>query len=121
MLTKEQLHILQHSLGVDEYGRGDMYRNRYVCDPNAEMDALVALGMMMDRGGQPIAGGMHCYQVTDAGKIAMRRESPRPPKLTRSQLRYRAFLNADIGCTFFEYLKLYCGKDRRDQVEREGL
>lgn len=113
MLTKEQLHILQHSLGVDEFGRGTMYRNRYVCDSNPEMEALVSLGFMVDRGAQPIAGGMHCYQVTAAGKVVMREQSPRPPKLTRSQLRYRAFLNADIGCTFIEYLHRYCGRPPR--------
>ena len=44
-------------------------------------------------------------QVTDAGKEAVKRESPKPPKLTRSQKRYRAFLKADTGESFGQWLK----------------
>ena len=44
-------------------------------------------------------------RVTEAGKQAVRDESPPPPKLTRSQKRYRRFLNADTGRPFREWLK----------------
>ena len=39
------------------------------------------------------------------GKAAMLAESPKPPKLTRSQQRYRRFLKADVGVSFREWLK----------------
>jgi len=108
MMTKEQLHILQHSLGVDAYGRGEQYRNHYVAEPFADMDELVSAGLMRDCGeGKPgfIGSGMHTYQVTEAGKLAMRENSPPPPRLTRAQRRYREFLSADCGMTFGEWLK----------------
>ena len=66
-MNQEQLHILQHSLGVDQYGQGEI--------------------------------------VTESGKAAVRCESPKPPKLTRSQKRYREFLNEDCGASFGEWLK----------------
>lgn len=45
-------------------------------------------------------------RVTDEGKAAMLRESPAPPKLTRSQQRYRDYLEADTGFSFREYLEM---------------
>lgn len=103
-MNSEQLHILQHSLGCDEFGRskhrgrdeGDgcfgYYRNRFVTDPQnddgKQCVELVRLGFMQDYGAQTIAGGMHCYAVTERGLEAMRCASPQPPKLTRSQQRY---------------------------------
>ena len=41
-----------------------------------------------------------------AEKEAMEKASPAPPKLTRSQRRYRAFLDADLDILFREYMKL---------------
>jgi hypothetical protein len=34
MVTDQELHILQHSLGLDRYGKGHTYRNRFVTDEN---------------------------------------------------------------------------------------
>lgn len=78
-LTSNQLHILQHSLGCDKYGRSTsrfpsdkpFYRNRYVCDPNPTMDALVTADLLRDHGPQSAYGGMHFYSVTPAGIRAM--------------------------------------------------
>jgi len=107
LLTGEQLHILQHSLGVDKHGQGEQYRNNYVCDPgDPDIDALIAAGLMADRGSMgELTDGMHVYMVTDAGKVVMREQSPPPPRLTRSQRRYQAFLDNDCGLTFREWLK----------------
>ncbi len=47
-MTVRQLEILQHALGVDEYGRGQMYRNHF-CAGGSDEDIcreLVALGYM---------------------------------------------------------------------------
>jgi hypothetical protein len=118
-MNPEQLHILQHSLGLDQYAQGKSYRNRYVCDPQPNIDELVALGLMADRGPQPIADGMHCYQVTEAGMAAMYDASPLPPKRTRGQKRYDEFLRADLGMTFGEYLKTYHGKEQTEDYLRD--
>lgn len=40
----------------------------------------------------------------DAGKDAMAEHSPKPPKLTRSQNRYRAWLREDMGRTFAQFM-----------------
>ncbi len=115
-LTPEQLHIIQHSLGCDEHGRttyrghdeGDScwiyHRNHYAADPFPDMDALVAAGLMRDGGVVNTWGCMRYYRVTEAGLAAMKDQSPPPPKLTRSQQRYREYLRADNSETFREWL-----------------
>jgi hypothetical protein len=50
-------------------------------------------------------GGDSCFVVTDAGKVAVRRESPEAPKLTRGHKRYREWLQRGCGLTFGEWLK----------------
>jgi hypothetical protein len=107
-MTKEQLHVLQHTLGCDEYGRRAKYasdRNYYV-GGSEECHPLVTMGYMTEHKGSEITGGDPLFTVTDAGKKAMRDESPSPPKLTRSQMRYREYLEADgcLGETFREFL-----------------
>lgn len=107
-LTPELLQILQHALGVDQYGRGQRYRNHFCAGGKdvANCAELVALGYMrsFQRSYLPY---FNCT-VTDDGVKVMLRESPSPPKLTRSQLRYRKWLDvADAyNCTFGEWLKM---------------
>jgi hypothetical protein len=104
-MKPRQLEILQHALGVDKYGRGEMYRNHFCAggDDEATCRELVALGYMrtFERSYLPY---YNCT-VTESGKSAMLAESPTPPKLSRSQKRYRAFLRADTGRPFGEWLK----------------
>ena len=106
-LTKEQLHILQHALGLDEYGQGKPYRN-FFCAGGADEDtckALVDAGLMKQHQRTEVYPYYNC-SVTDAGKLAVQEQSPKPPKLTRSQQRYRHYLDwADAhDGTFKEYL-----------------
>jgi hypothetical protein len=113
-LSDEQLHVLQHSLGVDKYGRGEHYRNRYVCDTgNPVIDSLVSAGLMVDASAPSFCDGMHCYMVTDDGKRAMFSNSPEPPKLTRSQKRWKRFVDSgakEVGWSFPEWLKTEDGR-----------
>lgn len=117
ILTSNQLDILQHSLSCDQYGQsahqgrdendgcGIYFRNRYVSDPDIDLSILVAAGYLEDRGAIQVYGDMHYYVVTREGMVAMREQSPKPPKLTRAQKRYRKFLDADCGMEFGEWLK----------------
>jgi hypothetical protein len=104
-LTPRQLEILQHALGVDQYGQGRMYRNHFCSGAGDEPTCreLVEMGYMetFTRAYLPY---YNCT-VTEAGKAAMLAQSPKPPKLSRSQLRYREFLEADTGASFGEWLK----------------
>lgn len=104
-MKSRELEILQHALGVDQYGQGEMYRNHF-CAGGQDEDIcreLVGLGYMetFTRSYLPY---YNCL-VTDAGKAAMLAESPKPPKLTRGQLRYRRFLAADTGESFTQWLR----------------
>lgn len=104
-MRAELLHILQHSLGCDQYGQpehhgrdeGDgcfgYYRNRYVCDPEPNLTELVSLGLMSDHGSRPMIGTMHHYSVTEKGLDVMLSLSPKPPKVSKSKARYRRYLS----------------------------
>lgn len=113
-MDADQLHILQHSLGLDEYGRGNMFRNHFVTGEgskdHADCMALVEAGFMGVCKSHPLAGGDDGFWVTDAGKAAVIKNSPAPPKLTRSQQNYQDYLNYDGSLSFIEFLKMkdYC-------------
>lgn len=111
-MTKEQLFILRHSIGLDENGHrqftGPGYVRNWYCEDiengvPAPIQGLIDAGLM--KAGRKInAGTSQYFYVTDAG----RREALKDvvyPKLTRSQKRYRAFLEADSNLSFGEWLK----------------
>lgn len=109
-MEKELLHILQHSLGLNKYGQGAQYRNHFVAggDDVRKCRDLVALGYMRERNDNGLTGGDPCFSVTRNGIDAVGRESQKPPpepKLTRSQRRYRDYLDADCCESFGEWLK----------------
>lgn len=104
------LHILQHSLGVDQYGRGEPYRNHF-CTGEGSVDHpicndLVERGLMLVRRNVAVYGGDDVFFVTDEGRAWMLANSPQPPKLTRSQKRYRDYCDADSGLSFGEWLRV---------------
>lgn len=116
MLDADQLHILQHSLGVDQYGRGAQYRNHFVTEPGTtdypHCTALVEAGLMTRRAGNALSGGADIFIVTPAGVRAVAEHSPAPPKLTRSQQRYEDFLSEDSGLSFGSWLRAGGGRAR---------
>lgn len=57
---------------------------------------------------------MRCYRVTLAGRNAMLAQSPKRPRLTRSQQRYRQWRDEDGGETFHEWLQ------RRESNRKAG-
>lgn len=124
----QSLHILQHALGLDDYGRSkhdgrrghsarvpasteDCYRNRFVTSEGAGNWALcmahVYAGRMTQHGPSALFGGerSYCFCVTESGLAYVRANSPKPPKVSRSKRRYQAFLDADSGLSFGEWLK----------------
>lgn len=116
-MNEKLLHILQHSLGADEYGRGGGYRDHFVTGEGSKDHSdcmeLVEAGFMTRRANIEMYGGMDFFRVTEAGKAAMIQQSPQPPKLTKGQQRYRDYLDADCSMTFIEYLKYRDARDRR--------
>lgn len=108
-MNPKHLHILQHSLGCDQYGQGTQYRNHFVTGPGSEdfddCRQMAAEGLLKDHGAQRMYAGDHLFTVSDKGKAVMLQESPQSPRLTRSKMRYRDFLRADRGLSFIEWLK----------------
>ena len=87
------LQILQHSLGLDEYGKGEQYRNHFVAggDDVRKCLELVELGYMIKRNDNGLTGGEPWFSVTPKGIDAVALESPKPPKVSKSKQRYARY------------------------------
>jgi hypothetical protein len=112
IVSTRTLEILQHSLGLDEFGRGPAYRNRFVTGgsgPDHEDCArLEGEGLMVRVSvAAELIGGGTLFCVTDAGRRYVRERGPAPPKLTRSQQRYERYLDADSDLSFGEWICAY--------------
>lgn len=70
-MTTEQLHILRHSLGLTDKGKGTMYRNHFVAGGDDERICreLVASGHMVEGRRSAITGGDPVFFVTEQGKV----------------------------------------------------
>lgn len=106
------LEILQHSLGVDQFGRGEQYRNRFVTDEGS-MDhptcmEAVGRGLMTRHAGNALTGGDDLFTVTPEGRAYVTSRSPRPDRRQKARDRYSRFLDlADVipDLTFGEFLR----------------
>lgn len=118
-MDNELLHILQHSLGLNQYGEGRQHRNHYVAG-GKDIDlcrALCALGYMIERAQNNLTGGSPWFSVTPAGIDAVAFESPSPPKLTRGQKNYLEYLEvAECFDSFKHWLQYTAARKRNRQV-----
>lgn len=128
-MDKAQLHILQHSLGLDQYGQGRQYRNHYVAG-GKDIDhcrELVGMGYMREHKMAPeLTGGGPCFVVTDRGFEAVALFSPAPPpppKVNSAKKRYLDHLRYDGGLTFAESLGITVPdvETRHDWIGRKTL
>lgn len=92
-MRNQRLHILRHSLGLDDTGRGTMYRNHFCASPgHHDWDDLMALceeGLMVDLGARgQMTGDDNLLMVTDKGKAVASKPDPLPP-VSRGRRRYR--------------------------------
>jgi hypothetical protein len=109
-LTPGQLHALLHTLGLEDPERREHYRNHYATGDPPEPDilALVGLGLMRQvRRPAFLPEGDRVYAATPEGLAAALAQRPKPPKRTRSQRRYREFVDwhEAFGGTFREFLR----------------
>lgn len=121
MITPELLQILQHSLGVDQYGQGEQFRNHFVTGSGSVdwplCNKLVECGFMGVRRNHPLAGGDDAFWVTDEGKRAMAEHSPKPPTLRRSQARYARY--REYGDSFGSFID-FCRWDAEPERSWNG-
>lgn len=81
----QQLEILQHSIGADQYGRVQRYsdRNYFITGPSSDDYAvcaeLVERGLMTMTRGNEITGGGDVFRATDAGRRFVRENSEVDP------------------------------------------
>lgn len=108
----EILHILQHALGVDQYGRGQQYRRHFVTGEGSldhpSCMSAVDQGLMTRHAGNAATGDMDLFLVTDAGRAFVRDHSPAAPKLSRSKRRYMRWLEISDVCpdlTFGDFMR----------------
>lgn len=80
-LSKQELQILQHALGVDEFGREQVYRNYFAAGPDdiPTCQALIEMGYMRQVATTVMFPDFNC-RVTEEGKAAVLRKSPKLPK-----------------------------------------
>lgn len=109
------LHVLQHALGRDEYGRmkpgrTEDYRNHF-CAGGEDIEvcrSAVRAGLMVEHAASTMTGGDPVFVATTAGKRFVTDKSPAPPKISRGRATYQAWLSsasADIGVTFGQWLR----------------
>ena len=110
-LSKEELHILQHTLGLDEYGEGNRYRNYYAIYPESSsrviIDGLVQRGLMAGYMESDFSELLY-YHVTDRGEESIALNSPVRPKISRSKQRYQDYLKSEVDESFGWWLKNRC-------------
>lgn len=108
-LTSQQLEILDHT--VQRASRG------LFCGDFPAMQELVAAGLMESAGRVAWCPDEY-FRITPAGREAWRAAQPEPPKISRrkqrSRGRYEAWLRADSGMSFGEWL-------RREGARARGL
>ena len=114
------LHILQHALGLDDYGRGKSYRDHFVTGPGCDdwelCEEHLKAGRMTRRGPHELYGDSYCFTVTDVGRDFVLEHSPAPPRMSASKKRYLTWLRvADVypDMTFGEWLKRRSKEDMR--------
>jgi hypothetical protein len=120
MLSPAELQILQHSLGWDRYGQGHSTRNHFCAGAADEpiCRGLVEKGYMQEHRTTEVFP-YYNVSVTAEGRKACSEQSPKPPKLTNSQQRYRRFIAHDSGLSFGEWLKYYGSAARLRQKASE--
>lgn len=109
-----KLHILQHSLGVGDYGDKHSHRNHFVTGKGSSdhliCQALVEDGLMVIRlMNKALTGGDDCFVVTAKGIDYVTLNSPkRPqePKLSRGKIRYKRYREySDMFDSFIDFCR----------------
>lgn len=119
------IEILQHSMGLNQYGEGTKYRNHYVTGKGQDLDDCldaVAKGYMIERTNKvdpSLIGHSRLFCVTKAGEAFISEHSlsrPVSPKIPARKLRatrkYAAYLRMKDVCgysSFKDFLKNYTG------------
>ena len=84
-MNQRHLEILQHALGLDRYGRGSFYKNRYVSGPGSDnfescCDLVKAGYMARAKADASLIGETNeLFYVTELGIKQVKLHSQKPP------------------------------------------
>ncbi|MBF0339428.1 MAG: hypothetical protein HQL95_00515 [Magnetococcales bacterium] len=130
---QRHLHIIQHSLGRDQYGLlpsgvKEEFRNHYVIGPESngydDCTDLVDAGLMTRSPGGELLSGMDIFCVTESGRAFMVANSHKPEYISRSKQRakqkYQHYLAYSdfISIPFIDFLKME-SDDRKDGEDKK--
>lgn len=103
-LTKDEKSVLLHTLGLD-YGMA-VFRNLFLAgEGHHDMPhilSLVELGLMAE--GKHQNQGVYYHATRDGERLGLSLRIAMEPKLTRSQARYKRYMDCDSSMTFREWL-----------------
>ena len=113
-LSKNQINIMKHT--ISDHNRNWFGTSKGCQDAN-DFDQLVGLGLAEERNPPSWSGDTALYILTDAGKSLVNKlnleERRNRPKLTRSQKRYKRYLEfGDSFDNFLHFLSWDGDKDR---------
>lgn len=94
----EILALLQHALGLDKFGRAtEGGRSHFVACENSDdiqtCRAAASRGLMVEHAPSELSGGNPIFIVTSDGRKHVSVSSPKPPRMTPGQRRYRLWLD----------------------------
>jgi len=128
MITKSQLRLLHHTLGVTPERR-EPYRNHFVASvghhDQPDLEKLEEAGLMARSPTPKFCNASDMvFHVTEAGRAYALDNLPQPPKLSK----YEQYLRSESGLTFAEWLGIevpkreyegYWSKDRRVRLKSD--
>ncbi len=121
---KSKLQILQHSLGLNEYGQGVGGRNFFGTSEGSTdfklCEMLFCDGLMTRRFVKMYSEFV--YQVTDTGREYIAKHSPKPPKLSKSKIRYQWYReHSEYFDNFREFLRYISSPDGKRELKENGF
>jgi hypothetical protein len=115
--SDSKLHILQHTLGLDQYGQGRQYRNHFVTGPNTDdwsvCCELTELELMRKHQPNALSGGSYIFTATQKGIDYVAKNSPIKPKESRSKQRYKRY--REYGDGFDSFISYCCWDADRER------
>lgn len=109
-LLNSDYAVLHHTLGISDPRQSAPYRNHFVASGgHHDLPAIIRLcdaGLMTEGSGPSFIGDeQRVFYATEIGKAKAIESRPKPPKITRGQKNYRAYLSSETDESFIEFMK----------------
>lgn len=110
-VTRQEIAVMRHALGLDDSGAGRPYRNHFCTGPGSDdwevCNGLMERELMSRRSPSELTGGDYMFHVTPEGLREVEKAKPAPTPISRGRQRYLRWLNgASDVMPFGEWLKI---------------